>query len=85
VKPKRFRFNFRLKKRAHSTQAAGRLIANLPPLISLARRADYVDLLWNHETAVGAIKADATSLPPHIRQLRHLRPSHAKNGTNRSG
>ncbi len=48
-----------------------RLIANLPLLkcgyppllISLARRAEYIDLLWNYENAVGVIKTDDPLLP----------------------
>ena len=48
-----------------------RLIANLPLLkcgwppllIALARRAEYIDLLWNYETAVGVIKTDNPLLP----------------------
>lgn len=51
-----------------------RLIANLPLLkcgwppllISLARRADYIDLLWNYENAVGVIRAGDPFLPPHL-------------------
>lgn len=50
-----------------------RLIANLPLLkcgwppllIALERRAEYIDLLWSYENAVGVIKADAPFLPPH--------------------
>ncbi|NOU35814.1 MAG: Fic family protein [Kiritimatiellaceae bacterium] len=48
-----------------------RLIANLPLLkrgyppllIALARRAEYIDLLWNYENAVGVIKTDDPLLP----------------------
>ncbi|MCU0856983.1 MAG: Fic family protein [Pontiellaceae bacterium] len=48
-----------------------RLIANLPLLkcgyppllISPARRAEYIDLLWGYEDAVGIIKPDAPLLP----------------------
>lgn len=50
-----------------------RLIANLPLLkcgwppllIPLARRADYIDLLWGYENAVGLIQPNAPLLPPH--------------------
>ncbi len=50
-----------------------RLVANLPLLkcgyppllISLERRADYIDLLWDYENAVGVIKHDDRLLPPH--------------------
>lgn len=50
-----------------------RLIANLPLLkcgwppllISIERRAEYIDLLWCYENAVGVIKTDAPLLPPH--------------------
>jgi Fic family protein len=50
-----------------------RLIANLPLLkcghppllISLERRTEYIDLLWNYENAVGVIKRDDRLLPPH--------------------
>jgi Fic family protein len=48
-----------------------RLIANLPLLkcgwppllISLARRAEYIDLLWSYENAVGVINAADPLLP----------------------
>ena len=36
-----------------------------PLLISLDRRAEYIDLLWEYETAVGTIKRDDRLLPPH--------------------
>jgi fido (protein-threonine AMPylation protein) len=50
-----------------------RLIANLPDLkcgyppllIALTRRAEYIDLLWSYENAVGVIKPDYTLLSPH--------------------
>jgi Fic family protein len=50
-----------------------RLVANLPVircgwppiLISLERRAEYIDLLWEYENAVGLIQADDSLLPPH--------------------
>lgn len=50
-----------------------RLIANLPLLkcgyppllIALTRRAEYIDLLWSYENAVGVIKPGDTLLPPH--------------------
>jgi Fic family protein len=50
-----------------------RLIANLPLLrcghppllISLDRRAEYIDRLWDYENAVGIIKHDGRLLPPH--------------------
>lgn len=50
-----------------------RLIANLPLLkcgwppllISLKRRAEYIDRLWDYENAVGVIKTNAPLLPPH--------------------
>lgn len=49
-----------------------RLIANLPLLkcghppllISLSRRAEYVDCLWAYENAVGVIKREDRLLPP---------------------
>ena len=50
-----------------------RLIANLPLLkcgyppllISLARRSDYIDLLWDYENGVGVIKRGDPLLPPY--------------------
>ena len=50
-----------------------RLIANLPVLkcgwppllISLERRAEYIDLLWSYENAVGVIQAKDPFLVPH--------------------
>ncbi|MFA5687777.1 MAG: Fic family protein [Kiritimatiellales bacterium] len=50
-----------------------RLIANLPLLkcgfpplmISLKRRVEYIDLLWNYESAVGIIKRNDPLLPQH--------------------
>jgi Fic family protein len=50
-----------------------RLIANLPLLkcghppllIGLERRAEYIDLLWGYEDAVGVISRDDRLLPPH--------------------
>lgn len=50
-----------------------RLIANLPLLkcghppllISMERRAEYIDLLWSYENAVGVIKRNDRLLPPH--------------------
>jgi len=50
-----------------------RLIANLPLLrnghppllISLERRAEYIDLLWTYQNAVGQLKATDGLLPPH--------------------
>jgi len=50
-----------------------RLIANLPLLrcgqppllISMNRRAEYIDLLWAYQNAVGQIKADDRLLTPH--------------------
>ncbi len=50
-----------------------RLIANLPLLkggippllISPQRRAEYIDLLWNYQNAVGVIQRDDRLLPPH--------------------
>jgi Fic family protein len=50
-----------------------RLIANLPLLrcglppllVSVERRAQYIDLLWNYENTVGVIKRDDRLLPAH--------------------
>jgi Fic family protein len=50
-----------------------RLIANLPLLrggqppllISLSRRAEYIDQLWAYQNAVGPLKAAERLLPPH--------------------
>lgn len=50
-----------------------RLIANLPLLkggnppllISPARRAEYIDLLWNYQNSVGVIQRNDPLLPPH--------------------
>ena len=50
-----------------------RLIANLPLLkcghppllISTSRRAEYIDLLWSYENAVGVIQRDDPFLPAH--------------------
>ncbi len=50
-----------------------RLIANLPLLkgghppllISPDRRAEYIDLLWNYQNAVGVIQRNDRLLPPH--------------------
>jgi Fic family protein len=50
-----------------------RLIANLPLLkcghppllISTGRRAEYIDLLWSYENAVGVIQSDDPFLPAH--------------------
>lgn len=50
-----------------------RLISNLPLLkcghppllISLEQRAEYIDLLWNYESAVGIIKQNDRLLPTH--------------------
>lgn len=50
-----------------------RLIANLPLLkcghppllISQSRRAEYIDLLWEYENAVGVIRKDDRLLPAH--------------------
>ncbi len=50
-----------------------RLLANLPLLrcahppllISFARRAEYIDCLWEYENGVGVIKRDDRLLPPH--------------------
>ena len=59
-----------------------RLIANLPLLkcgyppllISLERRAEYIDQLWAYENAVGVIKRNDRLLPPHpsISEFRSL-------------
>jgi Fic family protein len=59
-----------------------RLLANLPLLrcgqppllISLDRRAAYIDLLWKYQNAVGQIKAGDRLLPPHesIREFKEL-------------
>lgn len=59
-----------------------RLIANLPLLkcgwppllIALEHRADYIDLLWEYENAVGVITADSPLLPPHsaAARFKHL-------------
>jgi Fic family protein len=59
-----------------------RLIANLPLLkcgyppllISMERRAEYIDLLWAYENAVGVIKGNDRLLPPHpaIAEFRSL-------------
>jgi hypothetical protein len=35
-------------------------------LIALEHRADYIDLLWDYESAVGVIKANDPLLPPHL-------------------
>lgn len=50
-----------------------RLIANLPLLkcgwppllVALPRRAEYIDLLWTYENAVGVITRQSPLLPPH--------------------
>lgn len=50
-----------------------RLIANLPLLrggqppllISMSRRAEYIDLLWSYQNAVGPLKIRDRLLPPH--------------------
>jgi Fic family protein len=50
-----------------------RLIANLPLLrcgqppllISMSRRAEYIDLLWAYQNAAGQIKVADRLLPPH--------------------
>ena len=50
-----------------------RLIANLPLLrcgqpplmISMERRAEYIDLLWSYQNAVGQLKKEDQLLPPH--------------------
>lgn len=50
-----------------------RLIANLPLLrcgqpplmISLERRAEYIDQLWSYQNAEGVIQSKAPLLPPH--------------------
>lgn len=50
-----------------------RLIANLPLLrcgqppvmISMERRSEYIDLLWNYQNASGVIRAADRLLPPH--------------------
>lgn len=50
-----------------------RLLANLPLLkngypplmIASEHRVDYLDCLWNYQTAVGVIKHDGRLLPPH--------------------
>ncbi len=50
-----------------------RLIANLPLLrsgyppllIAAERRAEYIDLLWNYQNAVGVLQRQAPLLPPH--------------------
>lgn len=50
-----------------------RLIANLPLLrcgqpplmISLERRAEYIDLLWNYQNATGVIRPNDRLLPQH--------------------
>ena len=51
-----------------------RLIANLPVLaagfppilVPMSRRADYIDLLWRYQNAVGRITRGSRLLPPHI-------------------
>ncbi len=56
-----------------------RLIANLPVLrggyppivVPRERRADYIDVLWEYQNAVGPIKRGARLLPPHP-ALRHF-------------
>jgi Fic family protein len=50
-----------------------RLIANLPLLrcgqapilISISRRAEYIDMLWEYQNAVGKISTTDRLLPPH--------------------
>jgi Fic family protein len=50
-----------------------RLIANLPVLaagfppilVPMSRRADYIDLLWRYQNAVGRIGRGSRLLPPH--------------------
>jgi Fic family protein len=50
-----------------------RLIANLPVLsagfppilVPVSRRADYIDLLWRYQNAVGRIGRGSRLLPPH--------------------
>jgi hypothetical protein len=50
-----------------------RLIANLtvlaagftPILVPMSRRADYIDLLWRYQNAVGCIVRGSRLLPPH--------------------
>ncbi|MEI8205738.1 MAG: Fic family protein [Kiritimatiellales bacterium] len=38
---------------------------NPPLLISPQRRAEYIDLLWNYQNAVGVIQRNDRLLPPH--------------------
>ncbi|OVE74495.1 hypothetical protein BVX94_00150 [bacterium B17] len=55
-----------------------RLIANLPLLrcglppilVAMNRRAEYIDMLWAYQNAVGQIKAGDRLLPPHETILR---------------
>ncbi len=50
-----------------------RLVANIPVLragyppitIPMERRADYIDILWEYENAVGKIRRDDSLVPPH--------------------
>jgi Fic family protein len=59
-----------------------RLVANLPLLrgnqppllISMNRRAEYIDLLWTYQNAVGPLPDKGRLLPPHetVRQFKTL-------------
>jgi Fic family protein len=50
-----------------------RLIANIPVLatgfppilVPMSRRAEYIDLLWRYQNAVGRIAHGSRLLPPH--------------------
>jgi len=50
-----------------------RLLANLPVLgagfppilVPMSRRAEYIDLLWRYQNAVGRISRGGRLLPPH--------------------
>jgi hypothetical protein len=42
------------------------LAAGFPPiLIPVARRADYIDLLWRYQNAAGVIRQGSRLLPSH--------------------
>ncbi len=59
-----------------------RLVANLPLLrgnqppllISMSRRAEYIDLLWTYQNAVGPLPDKGRLLSPHetVRQFKTL-------------
>lgn len=42
------------------------MAAGLPPiLVPMSRRANYIDLLWRYQNAVGRISRGSRLLPPH--------------------